>query len=133
MTPSHSQEITVDGHQIRITHPEKLLWPEQGITKALYLQKLAALAPYLLKYCRNRYLTVIRFPDGVGGESFYQKKNAPKKTYLLSLKRQRRTGSVTYSWIRFPLFFGSAIWRHWNFIHLSSMWVEKSPRNGCLI
>lgn len=69
--------IEVEGNGIRISNPEKLLWPEAGITKILYLQKLAALAPYLLKYTNNRYMTTIRFPDGVGGKSFYQK-NAPE-------------------------------------------------------
>lgn len=68
--------ITVNGQEIIITNPEKLLWPECGITKQIYLQKLAALSPYLLRYCRDRLLTVIRYPHGVTGMSFYQK-NAP--------------------------------------------------------
>lgn len=57
-----------------MTNPEKLLWPEKNITKAMYLEKLAQLAPYLLKYCRDRYLTTIRFPHGWNDKSFYQKK-----------------------------------------------------------
>ncbi|AWV32014.1 non-homologous end-joining DNA ligase [Paenibacillus sp. FSL R5-0636] len=68
--------ITIDGEEIIITNPEKLLWPECGITKRIYLQKLAALSPYLLRYCRDRLLTVIRYPHGISGMSFYQK-NAP--------------------------------------------------------
>jgi len=68
--------IIVDGQEIVITNPEKLLWPECGITKRIYLQKLAALSPYLLRYCKDRLLTVIRYPHGVSGMSFYQK-NAP--------------------------------------------------------
>ncbi len=69
--------ITIDGQEITVTNPEKPLWPEMGITKRIYLQKLAALSPYLLSYCRNRLLTVIRYPNGVPGMSFYQK-NAPQ-------------------------------------------------------
>lgn len=69
--------ITVDGQQISITNPDKPLWPEMGITKQIYLQKLAALSPYLLRYCKDRLLTVIRYPHGVPGMSFYQK-NAPE-------------------------------------------------------
>ncbi|WP_151733124.1 non-homologous end-joining DNA ligase ['Paenibacillus yunnanensis' Narsing Rao et al. 2020] len=68
--------ITVDGQEITVTNPDKPLWPEAGITKRMYLEKLAALSPYLLRYCRNRLLTVIRYPHGVTGMSFYQK-NAP--------------------------------------------------------
>lgn len=68
--------ITVQGHTLTVTNPDKPLWPEAGITKRIYLEKLAELAPYLLQYCRDRLLTVIRYPHGVGGTSFYQK-NAP--------------------------------------------------------
>ncbi|MNW31173.1 putative ATP-dependent DNA ligase YkoU [compost metagenome] len=68
--------ITIMGCEIPITNPDKPLWPEAGITKAIYLEKLALLAPYLLKYCRNRLLTVIRWPHGIHGKFFYQK-NAP--------------------------------------------------------
>lgn len=69
--------ITVAGQEITITNPDKLLWPEPGITKRIYLEKLAALSPYLLRYCRDRLLTVIRYPHGIAGMSFYQK-NAPE-------------------------------------------------------
>lgn len=68
--------ITVQGQTLTVTNPDKPLWPEAGITKRIYLEKLAELAPYLLQYCRDRLLTVIRYPHGVGGTSFYQK-NAP--------------------------------------------------------
>jgi bifunctional non-homologous end joining protein LigD len=69
--------ITIEGREIPITNPDKPLWPDMGITKAMYLQKLAAIAPFLLHYCRNRLLTTIRYPHGVPGEFFYQK-NAPE-------------------------------------------------------
>jgi len=73
----HRDVITIEGHEIGITNPDKPLWPEQGITKLQYLEKLLAIAPYLLKYCRNRYLTTIRYPHGIHGKSFYQK-NCPE-------------------------------------------------------
>ncbi|WP_135554982.1 non-homologous end-joining DNA ligase [Paenibacillus cymbidii] len=69
--------LLIFGHEIAISNPDKLLWPEQGITKLMYLQKLTALAPYLLRYCSGRYLTTIRYPNGIHGKSFYQK-NAPE-------------------------------------------------------
>jgi bifunctional non-homologous end joining protein LigD len=72
-----AEAVAVEGHEIAITNPDKLLWPEAGITKLDYLRKLAALSPYLLKYCRDRYLTVIRYPNGIHGKSFYQK-NCPE-------------------------------------------------------
>ena len=46
--------LTIEGQEIQITNPDKPLWPEVGITKAMYLQKLAAISPFLLRYCRGR-------------------------------------------------------------------------------
>lgn len=76
MSSGETGVLEVEGYELHITHPDKMLWPELGINKAMYLQKLIMLAPYLLPYCRNRYLTTIRYPNGVPGKFFYQK-NAP--------------------------------------------------------
>ncbi|MCQ6562698.1 non-homologous end-joining DNA ligase [Paenibacillus mendelii] len=77
MSRSVKGTIVVEGQELVISNPDKLLWPEMGITKAIFLQKLTALSPWLLKHCQDRYLTTIRFPDGVHGKSFYQK-NCPQ-------------------------------------------------------
>ncbi|NEW07033.1 DNA polymerase domain-containing protein [Paenibacillus sp. SYP-B3998] len=69
--------LLVEGHELTITNPGKPLWPEAGISKADYLAKLTELSPYLLRYCRNRHLTTIRYPHGYNDKSFYQK-NAPE-------------------------------------------------------
>jgi bifunctional non-homologous end joining protein LigD len=69
--------VTINGQELTITNPNKPLWPEDGITKLEYLDRLIALSPYLLKYTANRLLTTIRWPHGAGGEFFYQK-NVPK-------------------------------------------------------
>jgi bifunctional non-homologous end joining protein LigD len=73
MAVSFKETITVEGQEISLSNPDKLLWPELGITKLHYMQKLIMLAPYLLPYCQNRYLTTIRYPNGINGKSFYQK------------------------------------------------------------
>ncbi len=62
-----------------VTNPDKVLFPGIGMTKAEYIAALAELAPYLLPHTAGRPLTAIRFPHGVGGESFYQKR-PPKGT-----------------------------------------------------
>lgn len=69
--------ITIEGHEIAITNPNKPLWPKDKITKLEFLDRLVALSPYLLRYTNNRYLTTIRWPHGIEGESFYQK-NCPR-------------------------------------------------------
>ena len=71
--------VTIDGTDITITHPDKMLWPEVGITKADYMYALAALSPYLITHTSGKALTAIRYPHGVGPEFFYQKR-PPKGT-----------------------------------------------------
>ncbi len=71
--------INIDGHEVKITNPEKILWRELGIRKIDYIQKLIELAPYIISHAENRLLTTIRYPDGVNGKSFYQK-NLPNHT-----------------------------------------------------
>jgi len=77
MAASSQGTIVVNGEPIGITNPNKLLWPELGITKLIYLEKLVELSSYLIPYCTGRYLTTIRWPDGIHGQSFYQK-NCPE-------------------------------------------------------
>ncbi|QKS48800.1 DNA polymerase domain-containing protein (plasmid) [Paenibacillus cellulosilyticus] len=79
MAAAKKGTIVIDGETIPISNPGKLLWPELGLTKSMYLEKLAMLAPYLLHHCNGRYMTTIRWPDGITGESFYQK-NCPEPT-----------------------------------------------------
>ncbi|MFJ8066322.1 DNA ligase D [Psychrobacillus sp. NPDC096426] len=61
---------------VQITHPEKPVWPSSSLSKDDYLLYLQNVSSYMLPFLRDRLLTVIRFPHGVPGESFYQK-NSP--------------------------------------------------------
>ncbi len=67
--------ITVEDVELTITNAEKLLW--KGVTKADYLNYLARISPLMLPFLHNKPLTVIRYPDGINGESFYQR-NCPE-------------------------------------------------------
>lgn len=76
-----------------ITHPEKMLWPAAGLDKEAYISYLVQIAPRLLPFLQNRILTAIRFPNGVTGESFYQK-NCPK--YAPDFIRTSRSEDIDY-------------------------------------
>ncbi len=58
---------------VEITHPDKPIFPLVRIKKDDYLYYLQVISPYLLAFLFNRPLTLIRYPHGVPGESFYQK------------------------------------------------------------
>lgn len=56
-----------------ITSPEKVVYPERGITKADVMGYLAWIAPRMLPFVAGRPLMLVRCPDGRGGQCFYQK------------------------------------------------------------
>ena len=56
-----------------ITHPEKLLFPEDGITKGELASYYETIAPLMLPHVRARPVTMERYPAGIGKESFWQK------------------------------------------------------------
>ena len=51
----------------------KVFWPEDGYTKGDLIEYYRAIAPWLLAYLRNRPVVLTRYPDGIGGKSFFQK------------------------------------------------------------
>jgi bifunctional non-homologous end joining protein LigD len=61
---------------IAFTNLDKILYPEARITKGQVLDYYRAMAPWMLPYFQDRCLVLTRYPDGIHGNSFYQK-NAP--------------------------------------------------------
>ena len=59
--------------RVEITRPDKPLWPALGITKQRFADYLRSVADHMLPWLRDRPLTLIRAPDGVEGERYYQK------------------------------------------------------------
>ncbi len=56
-----------------LTHPEKLLWPEDDVTKQDLAAYYAAAAPRLLAYIAGRPISIVRAPDGITGQLFFQR------------------------------------------------------------
>jgi hypothetical protein len=68
-----------------ITHPEKLLFPGDGITKGDLAAYYEAMAPVILPHLRGRPVTMERYPAGIGEKAFWQKD--PSKGFPPSLQR----------------------------------------------
>jgi bifunctional non-homologous end joining protein LigD len=63
---------------VEITHPEKVFYPDDGITKADVVAYYRAVAPRLLPFLRDRPVTLERLPDGLGeGKPHFWQKNTP--------------------------------------------------------
>ncbi|MES9681377.1 DNA ligase D [Gottfriedia acidiceleris] len=62
--------------ELTLTSPDKVIWKDPLINKESYVSYLAQISTYMLPFLKNRLLTTIRFPNGIDGESFFQK-NSP--------------------------------------------------------
>ena len=62
---------TVEG--VRISHPDRVVYPEQGVTKLALARFYAGIQDWLLPYLANRLLSLVRCPEGHQKECFYQK------------------------------------------------------------
>jgi bifunctional non-homologous end joining protein LigD len=58
---------------IRLTHPEKVMYPKKGITKLDLVSYYVTVADFMLPHIVHRPLSMVRCPDGAGGQCFYQK------------------------------------------------------------
>ncbi len=66
--------IEVDGRSIRLSNLDRVLYPETGFTKGDLIDYYAAVAPAILPHLGGRPLTMRRFPGGVDGKSFWEKR-----------------------------------------------------------
>jgi DNA ligase D-like protein (predicted polymerase) len=75
MAPSDEREIlTVDGREITVSHPRKILFPDAGYTKLDLVRYYLAVAEGALRAAGHRPNVLVRYPNGIGGDFFYQKR-----------------------------------------------------------
>jgi bifunctional non-homologous end joining protein LigD len=64
--------VKIDGRKIKITHPDKLLFPQSGITKRKLVEYYRKIADRMLPHLKNRPLNMQRFPEGIDKRGFFQ-------------------------------------------------------------
>jgi bifunctional non-homologous end joining protein LigD len=69
-----SQTLRVGGHEIVVTHPEKVLFPEANVTKLDLVNYYLAVADGALRGCGGRPCILVRYPNGIASEFFFQKR-----------------------------------------------------------
>ncbi|HZT87452.1 MAG TPA: DNA ligase D [Stellaceae bacterium] len=86
---------------VRLTHPGRELYPDKNITKLDLAKYYAAIADWVLPHLANRALSLVRCPDGIGGQTFYQKhlSNGVPDT-LGRIEITEGTGTDIYLWIK---------------------------------
>ena len=91
--------LHIDGHDIKLTNLDKVLFPEDGYTKADLIRYYTEVSPYLVPMIRDRPLTLKPFPDGISGVSFYQKDKpgfTPKWIKSWTDPEAGRAGGIDY-------------------------------------
>jgi DNA ligase D-like protein (predicted polymerase) len=69
-----SQILTVSNRHVTISNPSKVLFPEAGITKLDLVQYYLAVSDGALRAAGGRPNVLVRYPNGIGGDFFYQKR-----------------------------------------------------------
>ena len=91
------------GHRLSLTNLSKELWPAgadaPAVTKGDMIRYYVRMGPTLLPHLRDRAMTLTRFPNGIGGESFYQKRwehDLPEFVETVRLFSSHNEGDVEY-------------------------------------
>src|SRR3954451_18075934 len=77
--PKGSAEITLDGHALKLTNLDKVMYPKTGFTKGEVIDYYLRIGATLLPHVRDRLLSLHRYPDGVEGPRFWEKRCPPRR------------------------------------------------------
>jgi bifunctional non-homologous end joining protein LigD len=97
--------IAVGAHAIRLTHLDRVYWPadaalkQPALTKRDLLRYFAQVSPFILPHLADRPLTMIRMPEGIHGQRFFQKhweQERPPFVETVKVFSETRDGSHEY-------------------------------------
>jgi bifunctional non-homologous end joining protein LigD len=101
-TKSKSAEVSAAAMQkdlfegVRLTHPEKILYPDGQITKLELAQYYHDIADWMLPHLSHRPVVLVRCPEGQGKENFYQKHpgmGTPANLRQIPIQEKQKTGN----------------------------------------
>jgi bifunctional non-homologous end joining protein LigD len=70
----HPAYVQVAGRDVTVTNLEKVFFPKRGLTKGDLVDYYVSVAPAVLPHVRQRVMQMLRYPNGVDGQFFYQKR-----------------------------------------------------------
>ncbi len=91
--------IEIDGKRLRLSNLNKVYFPDQGYAKRDLLAYYYRMANYVLPFLQDRPLVLRRYPDGITGESFFQKdapEAAPEWVETVGVYSQEKKQEIRY-------------------------------------
>jgi bifunctional non-homologous end joining protein LigD len=114
--------------RVAISHPEKVMFPDDGITKGDLAAYYEAIAPVMVPHIRNRPVTMERFHKGIGEKGFMQKnleKGFPE--WLQRVEAPKKDGVVHYPIVTDER---SLVWLANQNCITPHVWVSRAPNLG---
>jgi bifunctional non-homologous end joining protein LigD len=74
--------VRIGNHEVKLTNVEKVFFPALGLTKGDLIRYYLAVAPYVLNQTSRRPFHMVRYPNGVGGDFFHQKRVPAHPDYV---------------------------------------------------
>jgi bifunctional non-homologous end joining protein LigD len=98
---SKAESLTLDfgGKRVKLTHLNKVYFPESGYTKRMLLAYYARVGALLLPFLQERPLVLRRYPDGIQGEAFFQKevgRGVPEWIDTVTVYSEERGAEMRY-------------------------------------
>ncbi len=93
------QEIRIGNRKVELSRLDKVFYPETGFTKGDVISYYREIAPAVIPHLRERPLTLKRYPDGVDGNFFYEKRCPPYRPdwiNTVTVRRRRDNKDIDY-------------------------------------
>jgi bifunctional non-homologous end joining protein LigD len=94
---AESELLQVKGHEIAVSNPGKLLFPEARLTKFDLVRYYLAVAPGALRGAGGRPNVMVRYPNKIGGQFFFQKRAPTKRPHWLELATKHFPSPTTWT------------------------------------
>lgn len=98
MSASRKTALNIDGTEVSVSNLDKVLYPATGFTKGDVIDYYVRVSPVLLPHLRDRPITLKRYPDGVNGFFFYEKKCPASRPRWVKTRRVPKSegGEINY-------------------------------------
>ncbi|MDW5562541.1 MAG: non-homologous end-joining DNA ligase [Methanomassiliicoccus sp.] len=87
-----------DGVEVEVTNRDKVLYPRDGLTKGDVIDYYSATSRFILPHIEGRPVSMLRYPDGIDGESFYQKQVSERfPPWFRTVAVRKKGGQVVHA------------------------------------